>query len=249
MGRDQSAYAVLGLEPGADPELVVRAYKRLIKEHHPDRAGGDVARAAGINRAYRELRAALRIKDDLTLHPLFPERSAGWSRTVWAAALVVVLGSAALILSVLAPEPSSQPPGLGPHDARRAAHRIDVMDQPLSLSAIDGAVADAAQLARTSDEMALAGRSRDCQAVLRHQPNIRQFDRCAAFDNAVIRLQDRDPLRDRGTFSQIAVTGRLFSAAADLSGDYMATDSRLRRIRVRVELLLAPAEVVGPAGN
>lgn len=40
MRRDASAYA----------------YRKLIKLHHPDRSGGDAARAAEINRAYRELR-------------------------------------------------------------------------------------------------------------------------------------------------------------------------------------------------
>lgn len=242
MGRDQSAYAVLGLERGADSAAVARAYKALIKEHHPDRAGGDAARAAEINRAYRELREALHIKDDLSLHPLIPERSLGWSRTVWAVALLVLLGSTALIVSVLTPGNLQRPESLRPQSGARAIERIDFMDRPLSLSAIDEAVVDAARLSRTSDEMALSSRSRDCHSLLRRQPSIEQFDRCAAFDNAVIRLQDRDPLRDQGNFSQIAVTGRLFSAAAALSGDYMATDSRLQRIRVRVELLLAPAE-------
>ena len=59
MAPDASAYSALGLEPGADVFAVERAYKSLIKQHHPDREGGDSARAAEINRAYRELRAAL----------------------------------------------------------------------------------------------------------------------------------------------------------------------------------------------
>ena len=51
-----SAYAALGLEPGADRAAVEEAYRRLIKRYHPDRSGGDAARAAEINRAYFELR-------------------------------------------------------------------------------------------------------------------------------------------------------------------------------------------------
>src|SRR4029078_149432 len=56
MGGDPSAYAALGLEPDADAAAVDRAYKRLIKEHHPDREGGSATRAAERNRAYRDLR-------------------------------------------------------------------------------------------------------------------------------------------------------------------------------------------------
>ena len=89
--------------------------------------------------------------------------------------------------------------------------------------------------------MRLTAASRQCHSSFRLKPELEQFDRCAAFDDAVVRLQDRDPLRDRGAFSQIAVSGRLWSAAAYLSGDYLATDSRLQRIRVRVDILLDPA--------
>jgi hypothetical protein len=89
--------------------------------------------------------------------------------------------------------------------------------------------------------MALASASRDCHHELRLKPSLGQLDRCAAFDDAVIQLQDRDPLRDQGPFSELAVTGRLMSAASLLSDDYLAIDSRLDRIRLRVELALAPA--------
>src|SRR5690349_2697876 len=56
MTADTTAYAILGLQPGADRDAVEAAYRRLIKRHHPDRAGGDNSRAAEINRAYFELR-------------------------------------------------------------------------------------------------------------------------------------------------------------------------------------------------
>lgn len=244
MGAEPSAYAVLGLEPGADGADIERAYKKLIKEHHPDRPGGDSVRAQELNRAYRELRASHRLKDDFSLHPQFPARRVGWSRTIWAAVLLMILGSAATILSLLSPTeiPSFGKVRLGVEGAPK---RIDIMDQPLNEAAINEAALEAVQLSRTNDEMALGRASRDCQRQLRQSRTIAQFDRCAAFDNAVILLQDRDPLRDKGTFSQIAVTGRLWSSAAGLSGDYVATDSRLRRIRVKVELFLAPPEKDG----
>lgn len=242
MGADQSAYETLGLEPGADAVAIERAYKALIKEYHPDRSGGDSARAAEINRAYRELRSATRMKDDLSLHPRFKPTSNEWSQTVWAVALLAVLGIAALALSLLSPTGVRGLVGGKAPAGDPLAERADIMDRPLSMEAIDSAVIEATRLSRTSDEMALTSASRACHRDLRLSPGIEQFDRCVAFDIAVIRLQDRDPLRDKGAFSQIAVTGRLWSAAAGLTGDYVATDSRLQRIRVRVESLLAPAE-------
>jgi hypothetical protein len=50
------AYGVLGLPPTATPVEVAAAYRRLAKEWHPDRGGGD-RRMAEINAAYDLLRA------------------------------------------------------------------------------------------------------------------------------------------------------------------------------------------------
>ena len=85
MGPDPSVYAVLGLRPDASAADVERAYKRLIKAHHPDREGGDAVRASEINRAYQQLRRALRIDDGLAFHDLPPRRASGWGPTAWAA--------------------------------------------------------------------------------------------------------------------------------------------------------------------
>ena len=52
-------------ELGADAAAVDEAYRRLIKQHHPDREGGDSTRAAEINRAYRELRGGKAATDPL----------------------------------------------------------------------------------------------------------------------------------------------------------------------------------------
>jgi hypothetical protein len=56
----------------------------------------------------------------------------------------------------------------------------------------------------------------------------------------VVQLQDRDPLRDQGPFGELAVTGRLWSGATALSDDYVAIDGRLDRIRMEVQMALAP---------
>ena len=116
----------------------------------------------------------------------------------------------------------------------------DAMSAPLHAGAIAAAIGDAMHLTKTSDEMGLAAKSNDCHRRLRSDPEVIELDRCAAFDDAVVELQDRDPLRDRGPFSELAVTGRQWSSASALSNDYLAIDGRLDRIRVEVQLALAP---------
>jgi hypothetical protein len=211
-----SAFAILGLAPGADAAAIEAAYKRLIKLHHPDRDGGDGARAAEIIHAYRELRGG----------PLA------------IGALVIFRDPIAPLVRNILPAASS---GLPLGHVRAGAQAGDAMDQPLHVAAIDGAVREALRLARTSDEIALASASRDCRRKFREEPTLAQLDRCAAFDDAVVQLQDRDPLRDRGPFAQLAVTGRQWSAGSSLSDDYLAIDGRFDRIRLRVELAIADA--------
>lgn len=59
-------YANLEIEPGADLEQVTRAWKKLVREFHPDRYAADPARQAAatrlvqdLNHAHRELAAHL----------------------------------------------------------------------------------------------------------------------------------------------------------------------------------------------
>ena len=248
MAEDASAYAALGLEPDADDAEIEQAYKRLIKEHHPDREGGDAARAAEINRAYRELRSKRDLKDPLDLHDhWFEGQSLG--RSGWPAfVLTAFAGGAALLLL-------TGPFGLSADAVRSPAlHRssvahgkaTDAMDQPLHIAAITAAARRAQLLSQTRDEMALASASRDCHHTLRNDPSLLQLDRCAAFDDAVVQLQDRDPLRDQGPFGELAVTGRLWSGATALSDDYVAIDSRLGRIRLQVAMALLPRSPPAP---
>jgi hypothetical protein len=64
---------VLGVDPGSNSAEIEQAYRRLIKQHHPDREGGDASRAAEINRAYRELRSVRDLKDPLEFNLDWPD--------------------------------------------------------------------------------------------------------------------------------------------------------------------------------
>ena len=241
MAADASAYAILGLEPGADSAAIERAYKRLIKQHHPDRAGGDARRAAEINRAYRELRLAGRVREALDLQDWAEvdlERGGRMRAMAIFAAIAVVV---AIIVGpmIRVATPLSVPPSLQFTKRPDPATLHDVMAEPIDAASIEEAVGQALAIIRERDEMALASASQDCFSGLREQPRVAALDRCAAFDDAAVQLLDRDPLRDRGPFSELSVTGRQMNAATLLSNDYLAIDSRLDRIRLRVELALA----------
>jgi hypothetical protein len=250
MAGDASAFAVLGLEPGADSAAIEQAYKRLIKEHHPDRDGGDARRAADINRAYRDLRATRTLKEPLELHADGPKPAR--QVRAWIALAMLLTASVGWVLLEGPFVPSKEgwaSVGVPRLDRRRSkALHADPMDQPLHVAAIDEAASHAFHIARTRDEMALASTSRDCHHALRTDPSMAQLDRCAAFDDAVVQLQDRDPLRDQGPFSELAVTGRIWSGATALSDDSVAIEGRLDRIRLRVEVALAPMiQPIAPA--
>ena len=139
MADDASAFAALGLEPGANAAAIEQAYKRLIKQHHPDRKGGDARRAAEINRAYRELRVSRNLKDPLELNERGEENSRSLRRG-WPAFAAMVLVGVAVLLLLLGPlGPSADawrspavPHGVVHDDARKQ----DAMDQPLHYMAI-----------------------------------------------------------------------------------------------------------------
>jgi hypothetical protein len=240
MVDEAGAYAALELPLGAGWDEVERAYKRLIRAHHPDRNDGNSSRAAEITQAYRELRRARERKDDLELADDWPEFPSSKYRWLWAVPGFLILAGVLVLANSSWGTKLTAAGEVTPH-AKSSAPAEDVMDAPLAAGAIDVSIREAWRMKTTRDEMALASASRDCHHQLRTSPSIEQLDRCAAFDDAVVQLQDRDPLRDQGPFSEIAVTSRQLSAAQTLSDDSLAIDGRLDRIRLRVELALAPA--------
>ncbi len=253
MGGDRSAYALLGLSPGADRQAIEQAYRRLIKVHHPDRAGGDAGRAAEITRAYRELKAREGRGEALEFHahPVIARIGPAWQ--------VIALSLAVGLLSLAILAGGRFDSGFG---ARAGASRIEPvakardrvaratpLEQPIDLADIEVTVARVRNDFASLDEMEFAARSRTCHLEFRLDPEVRTFDRCAAFDYAVILLQDRDPLRDQGPFREVGVVRRHWSEGLKLSDDGWALDSRLDAIRLRVELMLAPTIEPQPAGR
>ena len=159
-----------------------------------------------------------------------------WSQALRSAGLLVAIGPSDPLTRTLSAAKAQLPIHHGA--GSRAAQ--DPIGGPLHDQVIDNAVGQAMHLFRTKDEMALASASHDCQRRFRDNPGTQLLDRCAAFDDAVVGLQDRDPLRDEGPFAPLAVTGRQWSSASALSDDYLAIDSRLDQVRLRVEIALAP---------
>lgn len=256
MKADPDAYAVLGLPPGAGPVAIERAYRRLIKRYHPDRRGGDSARAAEINSAYQELcrqfgdELGRRRGPPVPIRPQWPPRR---RRRRWGLVLVILAGVLLVTqrdfvnrtlgdveIPVLQPWASSR-------DQVRARPRADLSVTPLDSVGIDRSVLDAVRIAETGGEEGLAAQSSACHRQLRRDPDASRLDRCVAFDEAVIALLGRDPFREQGRFSASAVTARQFAAGRLVSNDMLAVESRLARIRTQVELSLAPPDPDPPA--
>lgn len=247
-GGDRSAYELLGLEPGAGRDAIEQAYRRLIKLYHPDREGGDPQRAAEITQAYRELRGHRSRGAELEFYAQPPAGPTSASWQIIALSVAIVL----LSLAILAGGPLDS--GVGPRSSASPAKSTprerapeSLIEQPIDLAALEATVAEVRLLFRSEDEMRLAALSRECHQTFRQSPDIQRFDRCVAFDDAVIILQDRDPLRDQGPFREVAVVRRHWSEGMALTNDSWALDSRLDRIRLRVELLLAPRIEPPPA--
>jgi hypothetical protein len=246
----QSAFEALGLRPGADRAQIEEAYRRLIKRYHPDRPGGDGGRAAEITRAYRELRDGQHTLPVRMTPPAARVRAQQSRHLGTIVTAFVVIAAAAVIVRYfdIAARSDSASAGVAPLVAAGKAEAstampasLDDFQEPLSSAAIDHSAADALRIYKGGNPARLADYSRACQSQFRNHPDIAWFDACAAFDEAVVLLQSRDPIADSGPFNSAAVTGREMGAAGLLSDDSFAADSRLRKIRSRVELALLAA--------
>lgn len=243
----ESAFAVLGLRPGADRAEVDRAYRRLIKLYHPDSPGGDGEKASEINRAYTHLRKSMINVPAVTPRPRVGPSVPRRRRTPWA--LVVIAGAFGAIgastfseSDLWADGPSyaamASPPK---EEANAAPSPPGAFDVPLSTALVDRAITDARQLHEETDVRTMAAVSSECQRGLRTSPTAFRFDSCAAFDEAAAILQSGRAGFQSGPFNALAVSARQVAAARMVSSDYLAADSRLRQIRSRVQMALMPA--------
>ena len=97
MARLRDDLAVLGLETGADRSAIDDAFKRLMKQHHPDIAGGDSNRAAEIIRAYRALRPGAISAGQIEFLHRPKSRSTRWAWLLFVAFAVVGFGIVATL--------------------------------------------------------------------------------------------------------------------------------------------------------
>lgn len=265
MSGDLSAYEALGLGPDADQAAVERAYKKLIKRYHPDREGGDPVRAAEINEAYFQLRKSSgqsleRDRPRDLAEALYAERVARRRyvpprrrrRPLWpllAVAVAIMIYVLRTPLLAFAGDLRSEVADRLVASDREADQALVLSSQiefdgPLNHAKIGQAVRQVEVLGRGGDLEALKEESRACHQALRADPSLPQLDRCAAFDDAVIEIQNRGTIQEGGDFGPSTVTARQMAAAKLLSSNYDAIEERLDRVRSEVQQALAAPEAV-----
>lgn len=267
MPASPASYALLGLPPGATRAAVDRAYRALMKRHHPD-LGGDPERAASINRAYADITrpadsAPAQTPSDLAA-ALYQRHQAQrrsarairrkprrWPR--W-----LLLGAVLAGLAWAGREPLANlvwdlkwryfPPvgqtGVA-GDALASGGglaRGALATAPLDPAVIAAAEAMARQNIASGGMGAAAEASRRCFIAFHALPTLAGYDRCVAFDNAVL-LIGGFGIADRGGFSAGAVTARQIEAARTLDGNYENIEARIDRIRLAMIHRLQDREI------
>jgi hypothetical protein len=250
----EAAYAMLGLRPGADRETVERAYRRLIKEHHPDRLGGNGERASEINRAYTLIRKTPAYPPPVPI----PQRTGRAERRgggVFAFLIVGLVAVTSLIVFTAGGTGESPWASLQASIERGGETVVTSgpprpgLEEPIATSLIDLAVADAVRLHESAETRSMAANSAECLRALRAEPSAARFDSCAAFDEAVSILETGRAGFQRGPFNAAAVSARQVAAGRLFSTDTFAVDSRLQQIRSRVQLALFPTIPDPPAAD
>lgn len=250
MTGEDSAYAILGLRPGAGRAELNNAYRRLMKRHHPDRPGGDADRAAEINRAYTLLRR--RLGEPVRMPVEVPvQRRAGGSRVGrvgWLLTFAIV-GAAAALANQDAPSGSlrlgvpalSQWTGPAKADADLTdVSRLASFDDPVQQRGVTKAIADAVRFHSGKDIAGAAAYSRECQISLRRERSVGWFDTCAAFDEAMLTLVGGSDQAESGPFDEAAVVTREITASRIVSDDSLGADSHLHQIRSQVDIEILP---------
>jgi hypothetical protein len=235
MSRRERPHEVLGLPPGADRAAIEKAYRRLIKQHHPDKAGGDPESAKAVIQAYRDLS---RQRDQLPVVVEAPPQVREPGRRYWPGLAALAGG---LFLWLL-PWPSAEerrnpplPPAAGRSDpmiaepAPSAAAMARVApDGP----AVEAGVEEARRLVRQSPALALRY-SRSCAADLDRLPGDALLDHCLAFDLAISAGGNQE-----GWWEPRGMAERQAALARAVLEDDVLAGARVRAVRLQVERLL-----------
>jgi hypothetical protein len=251
MTPHDSAYAALGLRPGAGRAQVDEAYRRLIKLHHPDRTGGNSARAAEINRAYTLLRrdglaAGPQVRPvPVTIQPALRRARPARSNWLFNIALVVIVAGGIATMEMSTRGRFGYPlemrlPAADAIPAMTQQMPLESFDEPLHSPVINSAIVEAVKLHSAGDSVAADVYSRDCQNTLRQERSLVWFDACSAFDEATLTLSTDEELGDPGGFKGSQIAAREMAAARMLSDDVLGADLRVHQIRSQVELQLVP---------
>jgi len=249
MRGDHSAYFALGLRPGAPRSEIDEAYRRLIKLHHPDRNGGDGARASELNRAYTELRreAPRPPRQPVPTSVYRPRRRRVHGRLGGLLVLAVVVVVAGFVAPeggpLLTDSPEVVPVEWGSGGLRASIAPVPPLgrfDEPLHAEVIQSAIRTAAEFHALEDIQGAIAYSRDCHDRLLSDPSLVLFDACVAFDEATVALAEAGAARDSANFSGSAVTARQSAAARALSKGVAGADSRLHQTRSPVEMEVLP---------
>lgn len=264
MAASPASYAALGLPPGADRTAVDRAYRTLMKRHHPD-LGGDPARAASINHAYADitrpaeaeveapspadLAAALYQRHQAHRQQAKAVRHKRSRMPLWVLLTALVAGTAWAEREQLTDLAwqlrwqyfPARPDELSDSDSITAgggAARLDIGSAPLDGRVIVAAEEEARQSLKEGGVGAAAETSRRCFIRFHAEPTLSGYDHCVAFDNAVLLIGGYG-IADRG-FSAGAVTARQIEAAKTLDNNFESIENRLDRIRIAMMYQLQP---------
>jgi hypothetical protein len=112
---EDRAYRVLGIRRGASSEELHDAYRRLVKQTHPDRPGGSAERFKEVQEAYETLRGRVRPLRTSSLDDRMSKledelREAHAARDAAAAAAREAAAAAAREAAATAPRPEPTPP-------------------------------------------------------------------------------------------------------------------------------------------